>query len=100
MKKLICCVLISLVFCVTANNLFATDDDDLALKPPMEVAKEYVAKKYDCDIDDFSIGDSMIDRGGAYIDVNHGYDTESVTLIRQDFESDWKVAGSEPTHQY
>ncbi len=98
MKKIIFCALLFLVFFVTANTLFA--EVERGVKPPAEVAKEYVAEKYNYNVDDLTIGDVMIGRGGAHIDVNYGYDTEKVVLKRKDFESDWEIENSEPAHQY
>ena len=102
MKRFICfSLMLSTLFCVTTSTLFATEEEiDLETKAPVELAMKYVAKKYSCDIDDLTLGETMIGRSGAYIDVTHGYQAERVTLRRKDFESDWKIAGSEPAHQY
>lgn len=99
MKKIIYCVLLFLVFFVTANTLFAEEEAG-GKKSPEEVAKEYVAKKHNCDIDDLTISHAMIGRAGAHIDVNYGYDTVKVQLKRKDFESDWEVESSKPAHEY
>jgi len=98
MKRIAYCILLFSVFFVIANTLNA--EEETGLKPPVEVAKEYVAKKYNCDIDDITVGDAMIGRGGAYIDINYGYDTEKVVLRRKDFESDWEIESSKPAHEY
>ena len=101
MRRSIYCGLVFLMLCLTANTIQATEEEiDPELKPLIGQAKEYVANKYNCDINDLTITDSMIGRSGAYIDIDHGYDTERVELRRKDFESDWEVEGSRPAHQY
>ncbi len=90
-----------MLFCVTSSALFATEEEiDPEIKMPVELAMKYVAEKYDCDIADLTFGNTIIARSGARIDINHGFGTERVMLRRRDFESDWEVEGSEPTHQY
>ena len=102
MRRFICFSLMLLIsFCVITSTLFATEGEiDPEIKAPVEVAKEYVAKKYNCDIDDLTFGDTMVGRSGAHIDIDYGYETERVMLRRKDFDSDWEVTGSEPAHQY
>jgi len=95
-------ILICAFICLFTTAVFAdsNEETDPGLKPPIEVAKEYVAKKYDCDINDLTVQDTLIGRGGAHVDVVHGYQTEKVSLIRKDFGQDWEVESSEPEHQY
>ena len=99
MKKIIL-LLIPILFISAAVFVNAEEEQDPGLKPPIEVAKEYVADKYNCDIDDLTIGDTLIGRGGAQVEVRHGYETEKVCLVRKDFGQDWQVESSEPEHQY
>lgn len=100
MKRLICVSLFFLVFSASANTLFADEQTESEVKAPAQLAKEYIASKHNYDIDELRVGDSLIGRSGAQIDINHGYDTERVLLKRKDFESPWKVESSEPLHQY
>ncbi len=95
MKRFLCWpIVLSLLF-LSTGSLFAKE-----VKSPEEAAKEYVAKKFNCTVKSLETGDTFIGRSGAYIDVEHGYETEKVKLIRKDFESDWEVEGSEPLEQY
>lgn len=100
MKKILFMFITVFVILGSLHFLYAEDKSDPGLRPPIEVAKEYVAKKYNCDINDLTVGDVLIGRGGADIDVNHGYETEKVVLVRKDFGNDWEVESSEPAHQY
>ena len=100
MKRILFIFITAFMIFSSPYFLYAQAETDPGLRPPIEVAKEYVAKKYNCDIGDLTIGDTLIGRGGANIDVNHGYGTEKVTLVRKDFGDDWQVESSEPAHQY
>jgi len=100
MKRLICIGVFFLVFCASLNIAIADESVDPEVRAPADIAKEYIAKKYNCNVDDLTVGDSIIGRGGASVDINHGYDTEKVRLKRKDFESEWEIEGSEPLHEY
>jgi len=100
MKRILFIFIAAFTVLSNPHFLYAEAETDPGLRLPIEVAKEYVAKKYNCDINDLTVSDALIGRGGADIDVNHGYETEKVVLVRKDFGDDWEVESSEPAHQY
>jgi hypothetical protein len=85
-------LLIMLVTLVSPTAYCVENETDTGLSVPEDVAKQYVADKYDYDLDDLRTQDALIGRGAAVIDVVYGYNTERVVLIREG--EDWKVETS------
>lgn len=100
MKRILFIFMAAIVVLSSPYSLYADEDTEPGVELPVEIAKEYIAKKYNCDIDDLIVGDTLIGRSGAHIEITHGYNTERVLLRRRDFESNWEVESSEPAHQY
>ena len=97
MKKILFLgVLILLVLPMVLN----AEDADPGIRVPVQAAKEYIAEKYGCDINDLTVGDTFIGSGAAHIDVGRGYETERVTLSYNDTDQRWKAESSELLHQY
>ena len=80
--------------------LLNAEDVDPGIKAPVDTAKEYIAQKYNCNVKDLTVGDSMIGKRAAHIDVNHGYKTDRVILRYNEIDRCWEAEDSEPLHQY
>lgn len=100
MRKVLCLLVPLLLASFVLTSFAEKEIGSNAANVPIKVAKEYVAKKYDCDIRDLTHGEVLVGRGGAHIDITHGYETERVYLIRKDLGDDWKVEDSHPRHEY
>jgi len=100
MKRILFMFITVFVILGSLHFLYAEDKSDPGLRPPIEAAKEYVAKKYNCDINGLTVGDTLIGRSGANIDINHSYGTERVALKYNYVEQRWVAEDSESLHQY
>ena len=91
-----------ILVCILSLPQFAsgTGDTDPGISIPVNAAKEYMAEKYECNINDLTVGEALIGRRTAHIDINYGYTTERVFLRYNDAEQKWEAEGSEPLHRY
>jgi hypothetical protein len=78
----------------------SAEETDPGIRIPEQVAKEYMAEKYSCDIKDLTISDTLIGRRAAHIDVNYGYRGERVILRYNEAERKWEAEDSMPLHKY
>ena len=99
MKIITIAGILTLVLLVSSFCLHA-EDADPATRAPAEAAKEYIAKKYNCDVNELTIGSMFINNKEANIDVNYNYGIERVYLKYNDADQCWEAEDAEFSHQY
>jgi hypothetical protein len=70
---------------------FSSEETDPGIRPVVQAAKEYIAKKYNCSAKSLTTGDVLIGHRESHVDVNHNYKTERVFLRRNDINHTWEV---------
>ncbi|MDD5504031.1 MAG: hypothetical protein PHV77_01810 [Candidatus Omnitrophica bacterium] len=94
MTRLAPLALLTVYLFFSFQNIIMAQETDPGIYMPEQAAKEYVSRKYGCDIDELVITDVMIGRRSARVDVSYGYTKERVALKYNESESRWEAEGS------
>jgi hypothetical protein len=99
MKILLSLILFAAISVSNTGILFS-EETDPGIMPVVNAAKEFIARNHNCKEEDLTIGDTLIGRRAAHVDVNCGYTAYRVSLRFVESENAWEAESSMPLHEY